>query len=108
MPEVAQRWGFDIGLVAMGHNAIGGAAVAFWNAMGMIAVAVVNAMGLVTFSPVNSMGLGGGRRSELRWYSGRSRGERDRRGGHRWRERLSASSPSEGKAARACCQYPEA
>lgn len=54
MPEVAQRWGFDIGLVAMGHNAIGGAAVAFWNAMGMIAVAVVNAMGLVTLSPVNS------------------------------------------------------
>ena len=41
MPEVAQRWGFDIGLVAMGHNAIGGVAVAFWNAMGMIAVAVL-------------------------------------------------------------------
>ena len=50
------RWA-DVGIIAVGQNAIGIVATGLYNSFGIVALSLLNAMGLVSFSPVNSMGL---------------------------------------------------
>ena len=54
----------DVGIVAIGQNAIGIVAAGVWNSLGIAALSLLNAMGLVSFGPINSMGvvaIGGGK-----------------------------------------------
>ena len=47
----------DVGIIAVGQNAIGIVAAGVWNSFGIAALSLLNAMGLVSFGPINSMGL---------------------------------------------------
>ena len=50
-------WGADVGIVAVGQNAIGIVAAGLYNSFGIAALSLLNAMGLGSFGPINSMGL---------------------------------------------------
>ena len=49
--------GADVGIIAVGKNAIGIVAASAYNSFGIAAVSLLNAMGIVTFAPGNAMGL---------------------------------------------------
>ena len=75
----------DVGIIAVGQNAIGIVAAGVWNSFGIAALSLLNAMGLVSFGPINAMGLVANRRRQR--HRGRCHSWSERHGGHSRRGR---------------------